>query len=553
MRPVAWLRAMRLPRWTPRLSTIFFTFNALILLLPLGGIVLLRLYESVLIRRAETELVMQGAHVAAVYLHEVQRELSRSPARESTREPYGIPVPRSFRRGKAIFHPLEPRLDLAVDPILGPPEEARPTPEVADPVARAAGDSISPALRLAQRVTLAGIRVVDFRGIVVATTRTELTLSLAHREEVRRALAGENVSLMRQRVSDEPSPPLDSISRGTQLRVFVAMPVIHEDRVWGAVVLSRTPQAVGQSLFNIRWYILGGALVLLALLALLSVVTSRTVTRPVAELIQLTERVARGEKGVVSPLENPGTLEMRRVSEAIARMARALEERAEYIDAFARGVSHEFKTPLASMRGTIELLRDHLDEMTDEERERFLANLEQDTERLTRLVTRLTDLARADVIKPRQDVCELGPVVAAVSERFRCAGLDLTLDHDEQARAVRIAREPLEAVLTNLLDNAHQHGGPDVKVTLRTRSCRHDADQPPYIELQVRDDGPGISEANRKRVFDHFFTTARNRGGSGLGLSIVQKLVEAHGGTTRLESEPGRTVFTVTLPATPEG
>ncbi len=541
-------RAPRL-RWTPRLRTVLFTVNVLILLLPLGGIVLLRLYESVLIRRTESELVVQGAHVAAFYRLAVEDELRRREGEAASLDEYGIPIRSELPLGESRFHPIEATLDLSLDPILPAPEKGRAVPQRADRVARAAGERISPALREAQRVTLAGIRVVDYQGVVVGTTRTELDLSLTHREEVRRALRGQNVSLMRQRISDEPSPPLDSISRGTQLRVFVALPIVHEDRVWGAVVLSRTPQAVSQSLYNIRWFILWGALAMLAAIALISMLSSRTITRPMEELIQQAERVARGEKGAATPLANPGTLELRQVSEAIARMAAALEERSHYINTFARGVSHEFKTPLASMRGAVELLRDHLDEMTEEERDRFLGNLEGDTERLTRLVSRLTDLARADVVKPRHETSEVGPVLDEVAARYRADGLDLELRLDRAVQTVRMARETLESVLSNLIDNARQHGGPEVKVTLAAELDSGEPDQAATVVITVADNGPGISQANRARVFDRFFTTARNRGGSGLGLSIVKTLVEVHGGRIDLESEPGSTAFRIRLPA----
>ncbi len=530
-------------RRTPRLRTIFFTVNVLILLLPLSGIVLLRLYESVLIRRTELELVVQGAHVAAGYLSAVREELA------SSRRPlskFGKAVQPEHFPADAHLHPIEAKLDLAADTIWPPPEAAQGVKQRADPVARRAGERITDAMRNAQKVTLAGVRVVDSRGVVVATTRTELGLSLSHREEVRRALTGENVALMRQRISDEPAPPLNSISRGTQLRVFVAMPVIADGRVLGAVVLSRTPQAVSQSLFTLRWHILTGALGLLAMIAFVSLVTSRTITRPMEALIRQSERAASGEKFVVTPRMHTGTLEVRRVSESIARMAQALEERADYIDTFARAVSHEFKTPLASMRGAVELLRDHLDEMTHDERDRFLGNLEADTERLTRLVSRLTDLARADVVKPTQETSDTAHVVDDVVDRYRGDGFAVGVKHNDDILAVHMARETLESILTNLIDNARQHGGNDVSVRVETKLAVGDEKQ---VIFSVTDDGPGISEANRERVFDRFFTTARNQGGSGLGLNIVKTLVKAHSGTITLETKPGATTFRFTLPA----
>lgn len=532
-------------RSTPRLRTIFFAVNVMILLLPLGGIVLLRLYESVLIRRTESELIVQGAHVGASYQSAVREELRRRPHMKNRR--YGAPLRPLENRWQRDYTPFEAKLDLAADPIYPPPETAKSAAQRPDSIAKNAGKRITRAMREAQKVTLAGIRVVDQHGVVVATTRTELGLSLAHRREVRLALRGTPIAMMRQRVSDEPPPPLDSISRGTKLRVFVAMPIIDQGRVLGAVLLSRTPQAVSQSLYTLRWHILAGAIVLLAFIAFISLLTSRMVTQPMEELIEQSERVARGERGAATPLSRSGTLEMRRVSEAIAHMAQSLEERADYINTFARGVSHEFKTPLASMRGAIELLRDHVDTMTSDERNQFLENLDKDTERLTRLVSRLTDLARADVIKPSLESSDIVATASDVVARQAAEGVAIKLEVEGDEKSVLMARETLESVISNLVDNARNHGGPNICVTVSERAS--DDTEERRVEISVVDDGEGISEANQKKVFERFFTTARNRGGSGLGLNIVKRLVEAHGGQVQLESEPGRTAVTIDLPS----
>ena len=439
----------------------------------------------------------------------------------------------------------------AADPPNSPPPPPNPPPpppppprDPPAPAAAAGGAAIGPALLDAQRTTLAGIRVVDAHGVVVASTRTEMGESLAHREEVSRALLGENVSLLRERVRDDPPPAMDSIQRGARVRVFTAMSVVAGDRVWGAVVLSRTPMSLKQSLYGIRAYLALGALVLVALTTFLGLLTSRTISRPMAELIGQTERVARGERGAAAPLTSPGTHEVRLVSDAVARMARTLEQRADYIRTFASGVSHEFKTPLTAIRGAVELLRDHADEMTAEERNRFLGNLEADAARLDRLVTRLTDLARADVVRPAGDALEVAPVAAEVVARARDMNPGFRVELDGQGGRAAIDRELLDSILTNLLDNARQHGGDGVNVRVTVEPATDDDG----VEITVADDGPGISEANRERVFERFFTTARDRGGSGLGLSIVRTLVEIHGGRIRVSSRPGETVFRMSLP-----
>src|SRR5439155_39005 len=131
------------------------------------------------------------------------------------------------------------------------------------------------------------------------------------------------------------------------------------------------------------------------------------------------ERAARGEQGAVAPLARPITREVARLSEAVATMARTLEERADYIRTFASQVSHEFKAPLTAIQGAVELLRDHAATMSAEERDRFLENLAADAQRLERLVRRLLELARAYVAEAGHERADLAAVLAAIAERHR--------------------------------------------------------------------------------------------------------------------------------------
>src|SRR6185436_11899841 len=133
-----------------------------------------------------------------------------------------------------------------------------------------------------QKTTLAGIRVTDPAGVIVATTGEELGRSVLHHEEVQRALTGKFVSVMRWRGSNQPAPPpLDSISRGTRIRVFVAVPILHGERVIGSVLLARTPGNIRQALYGKRRELIVGGVVLLAVVVGLALLTSFTIARPV--------------------------------------------------------------------------------------------------------------------------------------------------------------------------------------------------------------------------------------------------------------------------------
>lgn len=524
----------------PRLRTVFIAVNLVLLIIPLGGILLLRLYESVLVRRTESDLIAQGALLAAAFRSEIRREIV---ARNLP--PPGHLLPPGEPRPSERLAPLAASLDLARDAVLPPPPEPR-AHRAADPVAAAAAARLSGLLQEAEVVGLAGVRLLDSQGVVVASTGEEMGLSLAEREEVQNALAGRPSSVLRER-GERETLTLPAFERSSRLRVVVALPVISGDRSWGAVILARQPPSVLQSLWRVRTFLLGSALVLALALLALAAFMSRAVTRPIEELIDRTERLAQGDRTAAEPLRQPGTHEIQLLSEAFVRMARGLEERSDYITSFAAQVSHEFKTPLTSIRAAAELLREHAREMTDAERERFLSNIQADAERLGRLVVRLLELARADVSKPVSVWTKLKPVLQATAARFREMGVAVELEIVPGADTARLPSDALETIVSNLLDNARRHGGSGVSVSLRA-----EPDERAGIDgvvVSVIDDGPGISEANRSRVFTPFFTTARDTGGTGLGLSIVRSLLQANGGVIEVESWPGRTAFRFWLPS----
>lgn len=538
-------------RRRPRLRTLLLAVNVLILILPLGSIAVLRLYENELIRRTENSLIGQAAILASTYrraLHDASGD-----AGAQALSGYGRQIDPRWRPDPSQeLRPVPPRLDLTRDELFPPAEDARPTQARAAPIAMAAGESLGPVLAEVTRVTLAGLRVVDPGGVVVASSRGEVGQSLDHRAEVQRALVGEPVSMLRQRVSDEPPPPMASISRRTRVRVFVAYPILLGERVVGAVVLSRTPIDIQKALYLNRARLVPAGLVLLGVVLLVTLLVTLSLSRPVKALIRQTQAVGRGERGAAAPLARPGTAEVAQLSQAFAHMARTLEERADYIQAFARSVSHEFKTPLTSLKGSVELVREHADEMSPEERARFLEMMDGDIDRLDRMVRRLLEMARADMATPGDGRAFVRPVLERQAARARRARPDvaITLRTDPDPGEVALDEETLETLAANLVDNALQHGGAPLSRLDMTARVELGAARD-YVVLRVADDGQGVSEANAERIFQPFFTTAREAGGSGLGLSIVRALLDAHGG--HLEHRPTErgAIFEVHLPTTP--
>jgi len=518
--------------------------NLTILLLPLGGIGVLRVYESALVRQTESELVAQGAFVSASFNASLKRQLGTAKKLQRFMDQFSHPVDAKWRHKidpGDKWRPHPSTLDLATDQVRdNPPKEVLATGKPNRIVAMV-GKDISNIMQDAQVVTLAGIRVVDLDGRIIASTTDNIGMSLASWEEVRRALQGEHVSLLRQRISDKPAPPLVSISRGARVRVYVATPILLHNRVLGAVVLIRTPANIGRALHAKSKTLTIAGLLLLGVILLVSVLTSLTISRPVNAVIEQTRRAIRGEKGAVVPLDKPVTEEIAQLSNAVASMAQILEQRADYIREFASHVSHEFKTPLTAIQGAVELLRDHYATMSEAERNRFLKNMTDDVDRLDRLVHRLLELARADTMPASQESGDAKAVLTGLQKRYRQGGYDITLSMQSDKHRVAVAEEILESIISNLTDNALQHAeGADISIATRNTEG--------ILQIIVKDNGPGISAANLAQIFDPFFTTAREQGGTGLGLSLVKSLLTSHRGSIACESSSTGTRFTIELP-----
>jgi signal transduction histidine kinase len=534
-------------RWRkPRIRTALLAINLSLLLLPLIGVWVLRLYESALVRQTEAELIAQAATIGAAYKAEWLRAAMAQP-----REGGGIldhlpMVSVTGSQEEGYWRPRFAVLDLASDPVLPVPPPADPNTGPADPAAVTAGERLQPVLADVQRITLAGLRVLDARGTVVATSGGDDGMSLRNQFEVYEALGGRPVSSLRARVRQGIEPvDLASISRGSQVRVFLALPVIEQGRVLGAVLLSRTPVSIEQALYGKRWHLAGLALVLLTAGAGMALFTGYTVSRPIRAVTEQAKAAAAGARVVMPRTRRSATREADELWASITSMARTLEQRADFIRAFAAEVSHEFKTPLAAIRGAVEIIRDHADTMTPQERDHFLANIGADVERLDRLVRRLLELARAETPGPAVlEAFDLEEAVRAAAAPFQAAGLIVIIDAPPAKITVRAAHEALHAALSNLLDNIRQHAGEGAHGRISWKADKTGR----HVELQVRDNGRGISAGNADRVFDRFFTTARNAGGTGLGLSIVQSQLEACGVSIKLAPAQAGATFLVTLP-----
>jgi signal transduction histidine kinase len=241
-----------------------------------------------------------------------------------------------------------------------------------------------------------------------------------------------------------------------------------------------------------------------------------------------------------------------------ARLVRRELETARMRSDFAAIVSHELRTPITKIRLKAEsLMLDLVND--DQERQLHYSTINSEAELLTRLVDNVLDFASIERGSKRyafraQDLAEVvWRAVAALDEEFEANGMDVEVSLEEDLPPVWMDRDAIGQVLTNLLTNAVKYGSSGRWVGITARTSR-DA-----VHVDIADRGMGISEDDLKNIFQHFYRSqdpeVRRRRGTGIGLSIVRYIVEAHGGRVSVDSVLGEgTTFHITLPmGPPEG
>ena len=275
---------------------------------------------------------------------------------------------------------------------------------------------------------------------------------------------------------------------------------------------------------------------------------STRLSRPIGRLAAASRRIASGRYAERVPVASDD--ELGELAESFNTMAASLEATERRRLQLVGDVAHELRTPLATLDGYLEGLEDGVIQPSDA----TWSLLRGETARLSRLVNDLQDLWRAEA---RQLVLKLEPVdvravVSTAIERFAAPaaerGIALHLEVDRVIPPVTADRDRLVQVLDNLLSNAVRYTADGTEVTVRLSTA------PDAVTLSVTDQGPGLTDEQRERVFERFYradpSRSRALGGSGIGLAISKALVELMGGRISAESEgPGHgSTFNVSMP-----
>jgi len=397
-----------------------------------------------------------------------------------------------------------------------------------------AGSSPDPAAaeRYARR-TGARVVVVDAGGTSVLDTADDPGRDFSTRPEIRSALAGRTVSGTRA-----------SQTLGHDL-LYVTVPIASGGIVHGAVRITVDAGDVAARVHGFWLGLAGVAGVVLVVVTAVAVAEARSLTRPLRELEVAVERFGRGD------LAEPETGDIRvpelaAMRETIATMAARLRQLLEEQERFVADASHQLRTPLTALRLRLENLRSHLDEEAAGEVDLALDEID----RLAALVVSLLRLARASEQRERVDV----DVAALAEERVSTwtalaeleeVQIDLDVDRTSGALVARTVPGAVEQILDNLLENALEVAPHGSAVTVAV------AREGRTVHLEVRDEGPGLTEEQRRHAPERFWRGSPGGGGTGLGLSIVASLASASGGRLLLGAvEPHGLAARVELPVT---
>jgi signal transduction histidine kinase len=336
------------------------------------------------------------------------------------------------------------------------------------------------------------------------------------------------------------------LERGTVSRsggefAEVAKPIGHGD-----VLLLSAPlhDAIADVHAVQRRLLFAGGLALLVAL-LVGYGAARIFSRRIRRLERAADRIASGRFD--EPVADGGSDELSQLSRAFDRMRVRLAGLDHARREFVANASHELRTPLFSLGGFLELFED--EELDEPTRREFLETMADQVRRLTKLADDLLDLSRLDAgrLHVETQPVELASLAGAAVDEF--TGVALASEHPLEfagngAAGARGDPQRVLQIVRILLENALVHTPPGTPVEVAVHCTDGRA------EISVADGGPGISADDRAELFERFYRGVSTKAsGSGLGLAIAKELAELMGGEIALESKPGRTVFSLILPA----
>lgn len=326
--------------------------------------------------------------------------------------------------------------------------------------------------------------------------------------------------------------------------MYVAAPILRDGSIVGVLTVGKPSRSFQSFIDLARAKAWESAFWLFALALLLALAFSFWMTRDLRRLVEHANEVAEGKRDRI-PIE--GRSELRRLAQALEHLRAELDGKA-HVEKVSQLLAHELKSPIAAVRGAVELLKDEEDA---NHRARLEANIETESARLQRIVEGVLNLARVENRGRLEEVddIDLAELVRDVlaTRAGRMAAKDLRVDSELAPHHVQGNRFLLRQAVANLLDNAIDFSPVDTALGIALE------DRADKVCLRVRDRGPGIPDYAVPRLFERFYSVPRpdtGERGSGLGLNLVQEVARLHQGGIELRNHPdGGAEACLNLPA----
>lgn len=365
--------------------------------------------------------------------------------------------------------------------------------------------------------------VTDDRGIVVFDSRTKDNVGkdFSQWNDVYLTLKGE-YGARSTRINS--SDPLSSV-------FYVAAPIQYENKIIGVVSVIKAEQSLAVFVDKGRKKIMIVTALVLLGATLIAALFSYGLTRPINALIHYAQRITKGES--VRPPKST-TIEFDNLAKAFDEMRISLEGK-KSVESFVQHLTHELKSPLSAIRGAAELLRDN---MSDDKREMFISNIENESARARKQLDELLNLASLESRSSLET-----PQMFKLNELFEDVNESLLPLLEQKKLTIEIKTDPddlelygerplFQQVISSLLSNAIEFS-PE-RGTIQIGAAKKER----VVEIYVRDQGPGVPEFAKNRIFEKFYSLERPSTGkksTGLGLSFVKEAVSLHSGSVSLE------------------
>ncbi len=324
----------------------------------------------------------------------------------------------------------------------------------------------------------------------------------------------------------DPEDPTTSI-------LYVAAPIQINGTLAGVLTVAKPTTSINAFLAAAKPDILRIALIATLAAIALSFLVSMWVSRQIRRLTRYADDVRLGRRVALPSLART---ELKQMGDAFDKMREALEGR-KYVEQYVQTLTHEIKSPVSAIRGAAELLDE---EMPPARRDQFLANIRHEASRIENLVERMLILSELEMKKSLDPAAKLQPtelirrVLEDKQPSIALKQLAVTTDLDEQLSVTGDAFL-LQQAISNLVQNAIDFSPPGGRIRLRARR------DGPDVVLGVEDEGPGIPDYARDKVFEKFYSLKRpdtGRKSTGLGLNFVHEVATLHHGVVRLENLP---------------